>query len=348
MVMSGQPDSGQICTMAMLFSILIFLLCTAVIVFSGTRLSRYGDKIAELTGMGRAWTGLILMASVTSLPELITGISSVTIVGAPDLAAGDIFGSCVFNLLILSVLDWQLGKPLFSYVRTGHLVAAVYGIILFSIAAMGIFLSYRGISLLWVSGFSLLLVMIYLIAIRSIYLYEQRDHTTEAFENGGEQADKQSLRNAIKGYVIHAVVVIAAALFLPFAGEQIAAASGLGNSFFGTLFLAASTSLPELVVSLAALRIGAVDMAVGNLLGSNVFNMFILALDDIFYTKTSLFSAITPTHLVSVLVMIVMSAVVMLGLLFKPRRKAFLKFGADTLVLVVLYLLLMSYLFIKK
>lgn len=348
MVMSGQPDSGQICTMAMLFSILIFLLCTAVIVFSGTRLSRYGDKIAELTGMGRAWTGLILMASVTSLPELITGISSVTIVGAPDLAAGDIFGSCVFNLLILSVLDWQLGKPLFSYVRTGHLVAAVYGIILFSIAAMGIFLSYRGISLLWVSGFSLLLVMVYLIAIRSIYLYEQRDHTTEAFENGGEQADKQSLRNAIKGYVIHAVVVIAAALFLPFAGEQIAAASGLGNSFFGTLFLAASTSLPELVVSLAALRIGAVDMAVGNLLGSNVFNMFILALDDIFYTKTSLFSAITPTHLVSVLVMIVMSAVVMLGLLFKPRRKAFLKFGADTLVLVVLYLLLMSYLFIKK
>lgn len=348
MVMSGQPDSGQICTMAMLFSILIFLLCTAVIVFSGTRLSRYGDKIAELTGMGRAWTGLILMASVTSLPELITGISSVTIVGAPDLAAGDIFGSCVFNLLILSVLDWQLGKPLFSYVRTGHLVAAVYGIILFSIAAMGIFLSYRGISLLWVSGFSLLLVMVYLIAIRSVYLYEQRDHATEMNETGGEQADKQSLRNAIKGYVIHAVVVIAAALFLPFAGEQIAAASGLGNSFFGTLFLAASTSLPELVVSLAALRIGAVDMAVGNLLGSNVFNMFILALDDICYTKTSLFSAITPTHLVSVLVMIVMSAVVMLGLLFKPRRKAFLKFGADTLVLVVLYLLLMSYLFIKK
>lgn len=348
MVMSGQPDSGQICCMAMLFSILIFLVCTTVIVFSGTRLSRYGDKIAELTGMGRAWTGLILMASVTSLPELITGISSVTIVGAPDLAAGDIFGSCVFNLLILSVLDWQLGKPLFSYVRTGHLVAAVYGIILFSIAAMGIFLSYRGISLLWVSGFSLLLVMVYLIAIRSVYLYEQRDHIPEAAETAGEPADRQSLRKAIKGYSIHAVVVIAAALFLPFAGEQIAAASGLGNSFFGTLFLAASTSLPELVVSLAALRIGAVDMAVGNLLGSNVFNMFILALDDIFYTKTSLFSAITPTHLVSVLVMIVMSAVVMLGLLFKPRRKAFLKFGADTLVLVVLYLLLMSYLFIKK
>ncbi|MDH4101110.1 MAG: sodium:calcium antiporter, partial [Nitrospirota bacterium] len=75
-----------------------FILCSAVIVYCGTKLSRYGDVIAEKTGMGRAWTGLILVSSVTSLPELFIGISSVTIAGTPDIALGDIMGSCVFNL----------------------------------------------------------------------------------------------------------------------------------------------------------------------------------------------------------------------------------------------------------
>ena len=69
------------------------------------------------------------MASVTSLPELITGISSVSIVNAPDLAAGDIMGSCVFNLLILSFLDARIKQPLFSLVKSSHIVAAIFSII---------------------------------------------------------------------------------------------------------------------------------------------------------------------------------------------------------------------------
>ncbi|MBK9466366.1 MAG: hypothetical protein IPN56_16635 [Chitinophagaceae bacterium] len=89
-------------------------------------------------------------------------------------------------------------------------------------------------------------------------------------------------------------MVIGTAVFLPYFGEHIASETGLGNSFFGTLFIAAATSLPELVVSLAALRMGSTDMAVGNLLGSNIFNMFILGIDDIFtgkvlYSKHSTF-----------------------------------------------------------
>ena len=61
-----------------------------MIIYSGTKLAIYGDAIAEKTGMGKAWFGLVLMASVTSLPELITGISAVVIVDVPDLAVGDI------------------------------------------------------------------------------------------------------------------------------------------------------------------------------------------------------------------------------------------------------------------
>jgi cation:H+ antiporter len=122
----------------------------------------------------------------------------------------------------------------------------------------------------------------------------------------------------------------------------------LGNSFFGTVFIAAATSLPELVVSLAALRMGSLDMAVGNLLGSNVFNMFILGIDDVFYREGSLFNAISPSHLLSVFVTIIMTAIVGLGLIFKPKKKQMWLLSLDTFIIALLYMALMTYLFIKR
>jgi cation:H+ antiporter len=141
-------------------NILGFAACAGIIIYSGTKLSFYGDKIADLTGMGKAWIGLILMASVTSLPELITGISSVAIVKEPDLAAGDIFGSCVFNLLLLSLLDARIKQPLFSQVKSSHIVAAIFGIILLTVAGMAIYLADETPSLLWISSFTFVLFAI--------------------------------------------------------------------------------------------------------------------------------------------------------------------------------------------
>lgn len=328
-----------------------FVLCAVIIIYSGTKLSFYGDRIAALTGLGKAWIGLILMASVTSLPELITGISSVVVVHAPDLAAGDIFGSCVFNLLILSVLDVRVKKPLFSTVKSSHIVAAVFGIILLTIAGMAIFLAHEIPTVLWVSWFTFIIFAVYLVAMRGIFAYEQAAALQELSsaviesDSGNKAAE---LKRTIGLYAINALIVIGAAVFLPYFGEHIAAQTGLGNSFFGTLFLAAATSLPELVVSMAALRIGALDMAVGNLLGSNVFNIFILAIDDVFYREGSLFKAISPAHLLSVFFTIIMTAVVGLGLLFKPKKKQFWLFSLDTFVIVLLYITLIIYLFVKK
>jgi cation:H+ antiporter len=330
-------------------NILGFAACAAVIIYSGTKLAKYGDKIADLTGWGKAWVGLILMASVTSLPELITGISSVAIVKAPDLAAGDIFGSCVFNLLILSVLDAQIKKPLFSMVKSSHIVAAIFGIILLTVAGMAIFLSHEIPSVLWISSFTFILFGIYLIAVWGIFKYEHAALIEAPLAETPHVASRSAdLKKAIGGYTLHALIVIGVAVFLPYFGEHIASHTGLGNSFFGTLFIAAATSLPELVVSLAALRMGSLDIAVGNLLGSNVFNMFILGIDDVFYREGSLFKDISPSHLLSVFITIIMTAVVGLGLLFKPKKKQVWHFSIDTFIIILLYLALIIYLFIKK
>lgn len=299
--------------------------------------------------MAKAWVGLLLMASVTSLPELITGICSVAVVKVPDLAAGDIFGSCIFNLLILSILDARMKQPLFSLVKSSHIVAAIFGVILLSVAGMAIFLSNEIPSVLWISSFSFILFGVYLVAIRGIFEYDHAERTAQPQPVITQTPDHSSEpRKVIIGYVLNALFVIGAALFLPYFGEHIATHTNLGNSFFGTIFIAAATSLPELVVSLTALRMGSLDMAVGNLLGSNVFNILIIAIDDLFYREGSLFRAISSTHIFSFFVIIIMTAVVGLGLLFKPKKKQLWILSLDTFILVLLYISLMTYLFLNR
>src|SRR3990170_7758783 len=117
-----------------------FIVCTSIILYSGTKLSRYGDIIAEKTGLGRVWIGVVLMASVTSLPELVTGITSVTYAGVPDIAAGDVLGSCVFNMLILAILDAvHRPMPISAKAHQGNVLSAGFGILLLSVVALSIF-----------------------------------------------------------------------------------------------------------------------------------------------------------------------------------------------------------------
>lgn len=321
-----------------------FLLCSGVIIYAGSRLSVYGDRLAELSGLGKAWIGLVLMAAVTSLPELIVGISSVAVVKAPDLAAGDVFGSCVFNLLILSFLDALQKKPLTSLVRNTHVFAGACGIILIALSGAGIFLSKILPSIAWFSSLTPVLFTVYFFFVWLIFKFESKLPASEQ-EKPAAPGDAKALRKTITLYALHAAVVVCAALFLPYFGKQIAQFTGLGNTFFGTLFLAASTSLPELVVSIAALRIGSLDMAVGNLFGSNIFNIFILGVDDIFYREGALFNKIELSHLASILTVIVMTAVATIGLLLKPDRKRFFLAG-DTFVILLLYFGLMVVLYI--
>ncbi|MBK9466365.1 MAG: hypothetical protein IPN56_16630 [Chitinophagaceae bacterium] len=184
---------------SILLYILGFIACAGVIIYSGTKLSYYGDKIADLTGMGKVWVGLILMASVTSLPELITGISSVAIIKEPDLAAGDIFGSCIFNLLILSVLDARLKKPLFSIVKSSHIVAAIFGIILLTVAGIAIYLSKEIPSVLWISSFTFALFAIYILSVWGIFKYEHNSQIESPTEVITHTASKSpELKKAVR------------------------------------------------------------------------------------------------------------------------------------------------------
>ncbi|NJD57113.1 MAG: sodium:calcium antiporter [Nitrospirae bacterium] len=323
-----------------------FILCTTVIVYSGTKLSKYGDVIAEKSGLGRAWTGLVLMASVTSLPELVTGMSSVTYAGVPDIAVGDVLGSCVFNMLILAILDTLYRpSPISTRAHQGHVLSAAFGILLLSMVCASILFREYIYPIGWIGPYSLMFIVIYLAAMRLVFFYEKRKIAEFLKEKAEEMKYKDvPMKTALLHYGMNALIVITAAIFLPKLGEGISESTGLGQTFVGNIFIAVSTSLPEVVVSISAVRMGAIDLATGNLFGSNIFNIFILALDDILFLKGPLLSYASPDHIISALSAIAMTTVAIIGLTYRAEKKRlFLAWDSVGILLCYILNLMMLY-----
>lgn len=318
-----------------------FLFSLIVIGFAGYYLSRYGDIIAEKTGMSASWVGLILLATATSLPELVTGISAVTVADAPNIAVGNALGSTVFNLAVLVILDALYQREtLYSRAAQGHILSASLGALLIAFAGFSLLLDHAGISpaLGHVGLYTPFFVLVYFVAIRAVHRYEQR--TLDAYtEASTERYPQVTLRHAIKGYALAAAVVVAAGSWLPFVAKDIAELMGWGQSFVGTLLVAAVTSAPEIVVTISALRIGAINMAIANLLGSNLFNIIYLAIDDLFYTKGALLSNVDSSHALTAFTAVMMSTLAIIGFIFRPQRPAVLKLTWISLGLLLFYIL---------
>jgi cation:H+ antiporter len=145
------------------------------------------------------------------------------------------------------------------------------------------------------------------------------------------------LRSALTRYTVNALAVVGAALFLPGIGTRIAVQTGLSQSFVGSIFIAMTTSLPEVVVSIAALRLDAIDLAIGNLFGSNIFNILILALDDFLYVHGPLLSSSSGSHVITVLSGISMTAVAVIGLTYRAEKKA-LPLAWDSVGIIMIYI----------
>lgn len=317
-----------------------FIICTLVIVFAGMRLSKYGDMIAEKTGLGRTWIGVILLASVTSLPELITGISSVAVFDLPNIAVGDVLGSCMFNILIIAMLDLASPRiaPISSRAHQGHVLTAGFGILLLGIVALTIFAGERIPVLGWFGITSIAFLLIYFFAMRMVFMYEKR----RALELPPAEEESQyagiSKRKVYALYALNALFIVAAATWLPHLGDRISEMTGLGNTFVGSVFIALSTSLPELVITVGAIRIGAVDLALGNLFGSNLFNIGILAIDDLLYTNGALLLNVSGNHLVSALAAMMMTAIAVIGLTYRTDKK-FLYLAWDSVGIIFVYVI---------
>ena len=290
-----------------------FAVCAGAIAAAGWVLCVEGDAIARRTGLSRSWIGLILLASVTSLPELVTGIASVAVAGLPDIAAGNVFGSILINLAMLGgAMAFAAQRAPLPPARALQRASAAWGVVLLGIALAGMLLARAGVEAAAgnVGLYSPAILVVYGIAMRAIF---ERDRAAADDTPPAPDARRRALLRPAVRFAAAAVVVAVAGTALPFVSEHLATIMGWSQTLFGTLFVAATTTLPELAVTVSSLRLGAFDMAASNLLGSNLFDMAILAVDDLLYVPGPILAHVAPGHAVAAGMGIAMGAVVVLA-----------------------------------
>lgn len=325
---------------------LLFIASAVVIVIAGAKLSYCGDQIADLTKLGRLWIGVVLMAAATSLPEVFTTISA-GLIHAPDLAAGDLFGAGLSNMLTLGLIDGlHRDKRVWQQAAFEHSLVASLAMVLTSLAAF--FVLYRpGLEHAGIGLGSLLLLLLYILGMRLVFRQEdvkrrQREQElvaeAEIMREDHPIARRAALRRAVAGFAVAALAILAAAPVLAHSAKEIAERTGISGMFIGTSLVALTTSMPELVTSLAAVRLGAFDLAVGNLFGSNAFNMAAFAFADAAYQEGPLLSAVTSAHALTALWSILLMNVGLMGIIYRVEKRYAL-IEPDSFVMILGYFL---------
>ena len=322
--------------MAMLF--VQFIGAALAIVVAGTFLTRYADAIGERTGLGRTLAGIVLLATATSLPEFAVDCNLARM-GLPDLALGDLLGSSLFNLLILAILDLAHRGParMFSRTAVAHALSATMSVAMTAICLLFLLVPIQ-FTFAGVGPGPIVLGVLYVLGLRLVY-FDQRyaaEQQSSAEPPRDHAKNLPTLNRAAAGYAAATLAILLAAPLLASAAEKLADATGLGGTFIGTTLVALSTSLPELVTTLAAVRVGAYDLAVGNIFGSNTFNMVILVPVDSFY-QGSLLASASSTHAVTAVCVILVTSTAVAGLLYRPEKRFwFIEPDAALVILLVL------------
>lgn len=309
-----------------------FFLSSIAIVLAATQLAKYGDVIAVRTRLGGMFIGILLLAGATSLPEVLTSINSLSL-GEPNLAAGNLLGSNMFNMFLLAILDFihrhqrLLRKAALKHALSGSLTMLMIGLVVFfQLANIDVKIGWMGLD-------SLIIIAVYVIAIR---LIQSNPAPSSAPQEEDIPANTPSLRRGVIGFLLAAGVLVLITPLMVSSSAEIAEITGLGATFVGTALVALVTSLPELVTTLAAAKLGAVDMAIGNLFGSNLFNMFALGLTDLFYTQGRFFEVIDPGFLLVGMLGLLMTGMALVGNLAKLERRI-LWIELDALALALVY-----------
>jgi cation:H+ antiporter len=313
----------------------VFLLSALAVVLAGARLSRDGDAIAEGTGLGGAWIGAVLVAGATSLPELATDVYAVR-AGLHTLAIGDLFGSCMANILILAIADLLVKQVrVLTRVAINQVLVGLLAISLLVIAALGM-IAPLGITVLGIGWGPLLAGVGYLVGMRLLHVNREGPVFETSDEAAAHEARTPNLRGAVIGFGLSTLVILIAARFLASSAGEIATQLGVSGGFIGMVLVALTTSLPELTVSIAAIRTGSFDLAVGNLLGSNCFNMAILLVLDAVDGPGPLLAKAEPALLVGALFAVLLTAQALLGVLNKSERRIWY-LEPDAVFLVLIY-----------
>lgn len=327
--------------MSDVLAVFSFVVGAIFLVRLGVILARYGDDLAQRTGLGRVFIGSLLVALATSLPEIATDVTA-SLAGAPDLAVSDLFGSSMANMAILALVDLRYRGRVWPAVDLSHARVAAVAMFLTSLAALSIMAPFP-LSIGWVGGDTMAIAGLYICAVawfrRVPSLPGRPHHRAEAamVVADPETISTEPLRTLVMRFAAASAGILFMAPVVSLSVKQIASSTGIGETFLGTTLLAITTSLPELVVVLAAVKIGTHDLAVGNLFGSNAMNMSVLFIADIFYSKGPILAAVSPDQGVAALGAIVLMALAVASIVGGTETRV-ARLEPDAIVVLVAYI----------
>lgn len=266
---------------------------------------------------------------------------------APDLAAGNLFGAAMSNMLTLGLIDLLYRqRRVWRQAALEHTLTAALAMALTALAAFCVLLKPH-VALAAIGLESLALLLFYILGMRLVFRQEdlkrrQQEHEILVEQMEGDKPSghthRHELRSAIFEFTAGAVALLIAAPFLAWSANQIAEETGLSTSFVGTSLVAITTSLPELVVAFSAVRLGAFDLAMGNLFGSNAFNMAAFFFADVAYREGNLLSHVSPAHALTALWGILMMSIGLMGIIYRAEKRFWL-IEPDSLLMIAAYIL---------
>ena len=325
--------------------IAIFSATAAVVWLTGTRLSYLADAISDRTGIGRALMGLIFLAAITELPELVTSVYAAW-KGNAALALNNMFGGIVMQTAILAVAD---GFVVHAAITTAQrkptpILAGVLLILLLS-AVLTITMVGELVIPGHVGGGALILALVYVLAIFLLRKFDDRgDGRPIDLPLKAAVIARPEMTNAFHSAPLGALAtysLVASALILMCgtllveAAEAIAVKTALGQSFVGVTLLAAATSLPELSTTIAAVRMGAYGMAIANIF-SNLIMVLLIFPADLFYRGGAILDLADDTARLALVFGILVTAVYLVGLLVKKKPRC-LGMGVDSILVLIIY-----------
>jgi cation:H+ antiporter len=318
-------------------AVVAFAVGAVALVAASVFLARGADRFAELTGATRLMVGTLLLAFATSLPEVVTGVAA-AVGSAPDLAVGNVFGSSMANMAILAIIDLRHRGIVLPAIEVGHARIAALAIVLTCIGALAIYVPDVP-AIGWVGPGTVVIAVAYVAGMYSFRNRPPRALVTPLVKDTieSESTVDWTLARTIAVLAVATTAVLVSGPAVAIGARDIAAATGVGETFVGTTLLAVSTSLPELVTTLAAVRMGSYDLAVGNLFGSNAANMVVLLPVDLAFLGGPVLGVADEAQVIgafgAILLMGIASASIIGG-----DRTTRVRFEPDAAVLLIAYL----------
>jgi len=330
---------------SLIFSIIAFGIAALGIITAGSRLARLADELADRTGMGEALFGVLLLAGVTSLPDFAATLSA-AMDNRPDLAMSNVMGSMAVNLVFLGIADIVYRKANLEHAAASSVNLMLAGLLIVLLTLPLLAIVSPTIAEWGVHPVTPVIVVAYLFGLHLVLRTEAKPMwfprlTSETVPDKPSPQLHGSLVKAWISFIVLAVLTGIAGWILMEAAKGIADETGLSDTLVGGLLTALATSTPELVTTIAAIRLGALTLAVSNIFGTNCFNMLVVAAADLGYPHGSIYHDMAPVQMTWGLVSILMTAILLLGLV---RRETYGigRIGFESALILTVYAVALS------